>query len=522
MREGVLHALRPVYLPADTLPLGLRTQRYIRLQRAQPKYRRLADSLQQTHRSWREQVFYRAHAESRDLHGNCEVQMMKIKFFVVSMVLLLLSGCGGEQAPVAEEFAAGQQSLSVEAEESSQTIESSTQEDSAAEESSVSAETAEEVSEEPKEQEEPALTIVMVGDVLLHTPVAESGKREDGGYSFEHLFANTRELTEAADLAMVNQEVILGGTELKITGYPAFNAPYELGDALAEAGFNTVLHATNHALDKGKKGLTNCLNFWESAHPDVNVLGIHGSAEDADEIFVFEKDGIRVAVVNYTYGTNGIPLPEDMPYAVDLLEEEKLIRDLDRAEELADFTICCPHWGTEYVLEQTKHQRRWAKLMAEHGVDLIIGTHPHVIEPVCGLVREEDGTWTEKTAGEVDFTQPGAVLCYYSLGNFVNWTSGIGQGVANRMVGCMADVTLQKDREGKVFIQSFQTIPLVSHLEKGFGGVTVYPLSQYSEELAKRNEIRKQDSDFSYEYCVNLAEKVLQWNRSEVQEPHEQ
>ena len=113
MREGVLRALRPVYLPADTLPLGLRTQRYIRLQRAQPKYRRLADSLQQTHRSWREQVFRKGLYESRDLHGNCEVQMMKIKFFVVSMVLLLLSGCGGEQAPVAEEFAAGQQPLSV-------------------------------------------------------------------------------------------------------------------------------------------------------------------------------------------------------------------------------------------------------------------------------------------------------------------------------------------------------------------------------------------------------------------------
>lgn len=439
---------------------------------------------------------------------------MKIRFFAVTMVLLLLGGGCGEQAPVAEEFAAGQQSISVE--ESSQTVESIVQEesDSTEEGSAAAAETAEEVCEE---QADPALTIVMVGDVLLHTPVAESGKREDGGYSFDHLFAKTRELIGTADLAMVNQEVILGGTKLKITGYPAFNAPYELGDALVGAGFNTVLHATNHAMDKGKKGLTNCLNFWQSAHPDVNVLGIHGSAEAADEIFVFEKDGIRVAVVNYTYGTNGIPLPEDMPYAVDLLEEEKLIRDLDRAEELADFTICCPHWGTEYVLEQTKNQRRWAKLMAEHGADLIIGTHPHVIEPVCGLVREEDGSWTEKSAGEVDFTQPGAVLCYYSLGNFVNWTSGTGKGVANRMVGCMADVTLRREREGKVFIQSFQAVPLVSHLEKGFGGVTVYPLSLYSEALAERNEIRKQDSDFSYEYCVNLAEEVLLWDPSQGQ-----
>lgn len=249
-------------------------------------------------------------------------------------------------------------------------------------------------------------------------------------------------------------------------------------------------------------------------------MGIHGSAEQAEEIFVFEQDDIRVAVVNYTYGTNGIPLPEDMPYGVDLLQEEKLICDLERAEDLADFTICCPHWGTEYVLEQTKHQRKWAKLMAEHGADLILGTHPHVIEPVCGLVKEA-GAWTEKPAWEVDFTQPGAVLCYYSLGNFVNWTSGTGEGVANRMVGCMANVQLVRNREGRVVVQGFQAIPLVSHLEQGFGGVTVYPLSQYSETLAERNEIRKQDSNFSYEYCVNLAQQVLRWNQELEETPGE-
>lgn len=377
--------------------------------------------------------------------------------------------------------------------------------------------------EEPKESEEnaeetaessdsptvsPSVLIRMVGDVLLHTPVAESGKTSEGDYSFDHLFAHTGELIAAADLAMVNQEVIIGGAELKVSGYPAFNAPYELGDALVAAGFDVVLHATNHALDKGKKGLMNCLNFWTEHYPDIQVLGIHATREDADDIFVYEKDGIRIAIVNYTYGTNGIKLPEDMPFGVDLLGEKKLIEDLERAEELADFTICCPHWGTEYVLEQTKNQRRWAGLMVQHGADLILGTHPHVIEPVCGYVQEGDA-WVEKQAWEIDFTRGKAALCFYSLGNYVNWTSGTGSGTANRMVGAMADVTLERNDSGEVVIRDWKAIPLVSHLEKGFGGVTVYPLEEYSSALAEKNEIRRQDSTFSYAYCVELVRSVL-------------
>ena len=263
---------------------------------------------------------------------------------------------------------------------------------------------------------EPEITLVMVGDILLHTPVAESGKKEDGSYDFGAVFSEMREEISSADLALVNQEVILGGEELGVSGYPAFNAPYELGDALVEAGFDVVLHATNHALDKGKKGIVNCLAFWQKEYPDIAVLGIHGSEAEQEEIYVYEQDGIRLAILNYTYGTNGIALPQDMPYAVDLLERERVKADLQRAQEVADFVVVCPHWGTEYVLEETAEQEQWAAFFADNGADLILGTHPHVIEPV---------EWE------------GAALVYYSLGNFVNWTSGTGEGVANRMVGGM-------------------------------------------------------------------------------------
>lgn len=339
----------------------------------------------------------------------------------------------------------------------------------------------------------PEIRLVMVGDILLHTPLAKSGQKPEGGYDFSAVFANLKEEIEAADVALVNQEVIIGGEELGVSGYPAFNAPYELGDALAETGFDVVLHGTNHALDKQKQGILNCLAFWRENYPELAVLGIHDSTESQQEIYVYEKQGIRVAVLNYTYGTNGIPLPEDMPYAVDLLDRERVIADLQRAEELADFVVVCPHWGTEYVLEQTRVQEDWARLFAENGADLILGTHPHVIEPIEQITSESGGQ----------------ALVYYSLGNFVNWTSGTGAGVANRMVGGMAQVTISLDENGEAVISEYGVLPVVCHVESGYGGVTVYALSEYTEELAARNEIVEQDGSFSLQYCQELVEKVF-------------
>lgn len=367
----------------------------------------------------------------------------------------------------------------------------------------------------------PEITLVMVGDILLHTPVAESARLEDGGYDFSAVFAEMRDEIEGADLALVNQEVIIGGAELGVSGYPAFNAPYELGDALADVGFDVVLHATNHALDKGKRGILNCLAFWRENYPDMAVLGIHDSGEAQREIYVYEQDGIRIAVLNYTYGTNGIALPADMPYAVDLLEKNRVIEDLQAAGELADFVVVCPHWGTEYTLSATAEQRKWAELFAENGADLVLGTHPHVIEPVewvmteSGKPEEGNSKAVNSDVENLGEENPGAAegadkaLVYYSLGNFVNWTSGTGEGVANRMVGGMARVTIGRDDAGNAVVKSYDVEPLVCHVEQGFGGVVVYPLEEYTTDLAERNEIVRQDANFSLEYCRDLVSDVF-------------
>ena len=163
-----------------------------------------------------------------------------------------------------------------------------------------------------------------------------------------------------------------------------------MADELVDTGFDVICHATNHALDKGKKGLTNCLNYWQEHYPDLAVLGIHDSKEDQEEIYVAECEGMRIAILNYTYGTNGIPLPGDMPYAVDLLKESRVKEDLAKAEKLADFTIVCPHWGTEYSLKKTAEQDKWVKIFYEGGADSIV--HHYVSAFFCiRYQREESG-----------------------------------------------------------------------------------------------------------------------------------
>lgn len=350
--------------------------------------------------------------------------------------------------------------------------------------------TAQDPSAEPSLRE---LRLIMVGDILLHTPVEECALQEDGTYDFHALFSHTKNLIASSDLALVNQEVIIGGESLGISGYPAFNAPYAIGDALADTGFDVVCHATNHALDKGKNGLLNCLSFWQEKHPQIGILGIHDSAESARNLYYYQNGDSTIAILNYTYGTNGIPLPQDMPYSVDLLEQEKVLADIRQAEANADFTIVCPHWGTEYRLTPDASQEKWTTLFLENGVDLVIGTHPHVIEPYEMLTDEATGH---------------SMLVYYSLGNFVNWTSGTGEGVSNRMVGGMADITLWSDADQKVSIKDYGIHALVCHVTSETDGVTVYPLSEYSEALASENEILNQAPDFSYSYCVDLCDQV--------------
>ncbi len=333
------------------------------------------------------------------------------------------------------------------------------------------------------------VNIMAVGDILIHETARDSGIMPDGSYNYDHFFRMITEELEWGDMNIVNEEVIIGGKELGLTCYPCFNAAYEMGDSLVNVGFNVILHATNHTLDKGEAGVNNCIEFWKK-YPDIGVLGINETQEDTEEIYVYEKDGIKIAVLNYTYGTNGIPLPADRPYIVNLLDEDRVKKDLAKAEEIADFTVVCPHWGSEYTHTPTDHEVYWAEVFIENGADLIIGTHPHVIQPV---------EWVESTNGN-------KALVYWSLGNFVS-----NQDLSATMVEAMAKVVITNDKDGNVFIKDYEVQPLVNHYVRGSGVMCAYKLEDYNEELAAVNRIHvwPDGVNFTYQYCIDLTKQVF-------------
>lgn len=363
-----------------------------------------------------------------------------------------------------------------------------TQEFQIEKEQEIETETATEVKEEPE-----TMQIVMVGDMLMHESVLESGLQEDNTYNFAHLFEHVKDTIETADFAIVNQETIMAGESYGYTGYPSFNTPYALAHAEENAGFDLLLFATNHAMDKSAKGIENCMEYLDENLTHLEYVGINHSQEEQNEnIYTFEANGITIAVLNYTYGTNGIPLPSEKPYLVNLMEEDKIRADIQKAEEIADFTIVCPHWGTEYNLEIDSSQKQWVQIFLEEGVDLVIGTHPHVIEPIEWITDEEGNQ----------------MLVYYSLGNFVNGTSSCGDGVTNRMVGGIADVTIGRTQEnGEVEILAYDVHPIVCHRARGTG-FTVYHLEEYTEEMASENLILLQDGEFSKALCESIVNQV--------------
>ncbi len=334
------------------------------------------------------------------------------------------------------------------------------------------------------------VTLLAVGDNLIHIEVVQSGEKSDGGLNYDHLYSKLKEEISAADIAVVNQETILGGDDFAYSGYPNFNSPTEIGDALVEAGFDVVLHATNHTMDKGTKGIENTFSYWKTK-PEIRILGINETKDARNEIPVIEKNGIKLAMLNYTYGLNGYTLPKDKPYLVNLLNKEKMAEDIEKAEQIADFTIVFPHWGSEYVYEATSMQKDLTKFFYEHGVDLVIGAHPHVIEPVEWIETDPDHR----------------MLVYYSLGNFLSY-----QKEAPRMLGAMAEVTIDMNEKG-AYIRNASITPIVTHYENGpadfhYG---IYKLNEYTPALAKVHGVSDiaKNGDMDYRTTFDLAKKVL-------------
>ena len=257
---------------------------------------------------------------------------------------------------------------------------------------------------EPAAEPEPArVTLMAVGDDLIHNCVYWSAETPEGGYDFTPFFDDIRPIVQQYDLACINQETILVQDRSLIASYPIFGSPIEVADALADAGFNVVTFAGNHCFDKKETGVTDTLRYFHETYPDITTLGIHDSEADAAVIPIVEKNGIRIAMLNFTYGLNN-SMPEKR-WMVDMLSStDTVCGRIAQAKQEADFVIVFPHWGTEDELSPDESQLRWAQEMADAGADLIIGGHPHTLQPT-GLLTAADGR---------------DVPVYYSLGNFLS------------------------------------------------------------------------------------------------------
>lgn len=335
-----------------------------------------------------------------------------------------------------------------------------------------------------------SVSLLAVGDNLIHTQVIESGEKADGSLNYDFLYSNLKDEISAADIAVVNQETILGGDELGYSGYPSFNSPTEIGDALIDTGFDVVLEATNHSMDMGLEGVENTIDYWKQ-HPQITTIGINENKEESEQIKVVEKNGIKIAMLNYTYSLNGYSLPDGMPYLVNMLDKKKMAEDIKKAEETADITIVFPHWGTEYQYKASSYQEDLTDFFYEQGVDLVIGSHPHVLEPV---------EWIEKGDGH-------RMLVYYSLGNFMSY-----QKEAPRMLGGMAELTIRKDATG-TYISKAGIVPIITHFEKGYADYhyAIYKLADYNEELASLHGVSDIASQgpLTYQGTYDLAKQIL-------------
>lgn len=328
-------------------------------------------------------------------------------------------------------------------------------------------------------------TIVAVGDNLIHNTLIAAGEMEDGTRNYNSFYENIKQYIEPADLAIINQETMLGGDVKEYSGYPMFNTPWEVGEAAINAGFDVFTCATNHTMDVGSAGVEKECEFF-AKHPEVLHTGTYANTEDYNKIAYKEVNGIKFAFLNYTYGTNGISVPNDKKYLVKMLTEENVRKDIPEARKNADVVIVFPHWGTENSHDVSEQQKKYCKIFMELGVDIVIGTHPHVLQPVEWITDDATGK---------------KMLVYYSIGNFISHQVNL-----NQMCGGMAEITIEK-KNGEISITNAKLSPVIDYYSKSGSKYkfSVYKLKDYTSEIANSQA----QAGASVEYFTKLSKQIV-------------
>jgi len=285
------------------------------------------------------------------------------------------------------------------------------------------------------------VNVLSVGDIMAHSIQFDAAKTEDG-YDFYPQFEYIADKISSKDIAIANLETVFAGEEARYSGKNMiFNAPDQLGESIKKAGFDILTTANNHSLDRGYKGIKRTLDVLDEL--ELEHTGTFRTEEESKEILTFEEDGISFALLSYSYSTNGWPIPENEPYSINMMIEEKMIEDIKKANALeVDFVMVAIHWGLEYHLEENHHQRNLANALFYEGADIILGTHPHVLQPF------EHQKMTDSSGEEKD------KFIIYSQGNFLS-----GQRSYPRAIGMYINFEFQRNGSHKPFVNEVSVMP---------------------------------------------------------------
>ncbi|KAB8137970.1 CapA family protein [Gracilibacillus oryzae] len=328
------------------------------------------------------------------------------------------------------------------------------------------------------------IQIAAIGDLLIHDRVYNTAKTE-AGYNFLPMFENVQKYLKEPAITIANQETITGGTDIGLSSYPRFNSPFELAANLQEIGVDLVTMANNHTLDRGEIAINNSIQYYEKI--GMEYTGSFKNKNDQERIRVIEtEEQISVAFLSYTYGTNGIAVPEGKDYLVNLIDRNQIKKDIEIAQKKADVTVVSYHFGEEYERYPNQTQKQLAQFAADLGVDVVIGHHPHVLQPM---------EWVEGENGD-------RTLVAYSLGNFLS-----GQDKLYRRIGGIFQFAVEKEiHQGKETIQvhSPSFLPTFVDYDLEDGRMTNFSIMPLSEVTDKQLP----DSD---EHFIEIDNHMKQW-----------
>jgi len=294
-----------------------------------------------------------------------------------------------------------------------------------------------------EKEEKKTIKITAVGDIMCHnTQFKDAYDSSTKKYDFSYVFEEIEPYFQDADLVIGNLETTFAGKDANgYSGYPNFNTPEAMATNLKELGFDVLTTSNNHSLDKGYKGLVSTLDELDEA--GISHTGTARSTEEQNSVLVKEVNGIKIGFLSYTYGTNGIPVPKGKEYCVNLIDKDAIAKEIDRIK-LMDVDLICAsmHWGVEYKLKQNSEQEDLANFLFDNGVDIILGSHPHVLEPM----EKKQHTMPDGSTKDV--------FVIYSLGNFIS-----GQTAANTDTSIILNIQISKEN-GKITIDSVDYIPI--------------------------------------------------------------